>query len=519
MGNTQSHKNDVNPTTIVENFLKNGFTIKPFNNIITPRPPNTVEPNDPSKEYKDMCTDIVVKFFLSTDIIMFNFLKFVYSTFKIAIDKYKEAKNLEQWDIFFVYKGGNVLRIIANDFLAELPNLAAKEIHDYYDKFFKRSDADFSIYINPKISIYDTVFKDMTELSYLLQVYIRDIFMSDLSQYFDFYKYSSEYKTHILDEYKKVLEESNSVKDPDNKIFYGLKPMDITFDHNNFYQTEPDTQIIFNPNNDKETITQNLSSKKYTMKISSNETLDFISGTDNRIKFNLIRTKIMFNISFNDNGRILIKKIGGELIDVSIPHRLDKKLIHFFEHDGVNKYIQKYKLSEKNNEKTLIFYSFTYVYLANDLEYILFEFVKKPWDTPKYEKRLNRLLYFYFIDLFIKFKLMTQRKNVINELVALFSNSDVKKNPDGLVNSLRNFVKLYSVSNLMIVVLLKNIIRIITQELKTPEDYTQYDTMINTILENFKFMNKSFEGVKSFCTADGTLKLDFLYNNDFESLI
>ena len=131
------------------------------------------------------------------------------------------------------------------------------------------------------------------------------------------------------------------------------------------------------------------------MYIQMNQTLDF-SSSSGRIKFNLVRTKVNFNFIFQrPDGEKITKLIGGELIDVSIPHRLDNNLRHFYE-EGPDRLIQQYRLNYGDNK--LEFLSYTYFYLAHDLEFILFKFVRKPWQTPKYEKRLNRLFYLYVID-------------------------------------------------------------------------------------------------------------------------
>jgi len=201
MGAQQSSKNKADISQMLEDFLSGKLKKPSYKNY-----PHTVEKRsaelvDDSREFKDLCTDIIVKQFLSTDQSMFNFLSLVYGNFYNAIEMYKEAKGLAEWDIFFVYKGGNILRIISNDFLRELPRASSKIITDYYDQFFKRSDADFSIYVNPVLENYDQVHSDMTYLSYLLQFYIRKNFSHHLTDYFDLFKYSRDFKTHLLSEY------------------------------------------------------------------------------------------------------------------------------------------------------------------------------------------------------------------------------------------------------------------------------------------------------------------------------
>jgi hypothetical protein len=470
---------------------------------------------DDHREYKDMCTDIVVKQFLSSDVSMFNFLKLVYQTFDQALDIYKKAKGMDKWDIFFVYKGGNILRIIANDFLGELPTMASRNIHKYYDKFFRRSDADFSIYVNPSIPNYDVVYQDVTNLSYLLQVYIRTIFSDNLASFFDFYKYSTEYRKSLLDKYIDILKASRSITDVKNKSYYGLTPIDIIFDDNKSYVGKVDLQMKMCPDKKSTITTDDLNDQLNAMYIQKNETLDFKSSAG-RVKFNLVRTKILFNLMFKTpNGQVVLHPVGGELIDVSIPHKFDNNLIHFYD-VGVD-YIQQYKLTNEDNNIELSFYSYKYTYLSHDLEYILFKFVNKPWETPKYEKRLNRLMYLYYIDLFVKLQDMPSRKRAVAEMTKLLSNS--KFSDETLIQNLQKCAAKYDEKDLLIAVLPRNITRIIENELQDNGDIVEYNKMIDVIMLNFIQMTKSFDGVKAYCSQDGTIKLDILYDNEFSSLI
>jgi len=328
MGNNITKQDIVDNKTIVDRYLKcssergnythddlNGKNLFKLDN----KDKKLVGDN---REYKDMCTDIVNKIFFSSDNSMFNFLSVVYNTFSESIDYYKSKKGLTKWDIFFVYKGGNILRIISNDFLKELPSVASRDIHKYYDKFFKRSDADFSIYINPELSSYNEVYTDMSNLSYLLQENIRKIFLNNQCDYFDYFKYTPEYAKTQMNDYVKIFKKSKAVTDSGNKTFYGLVPDDIIFIDNCDYVGESDILIKFE-NGEKQISKQKIGYNQNHLFIQQNETLDFKSSSG-RVRFNLIRTKILFNLIFKSESGFGSKKIvpmGGELIDVSIPNR------------------------------------------------------------------------------------------------------------------------------------------------------------------------------------------------------
>ena len=528
MGTIQSNQQKFkdNVDTIVGDLL-NGSLKKPeyqnYSHIIDPRSDELI---DYSREYKDLCTDIIVKLFLSEETGMFNFLTLVYGTFDQAIEIYRIAKGLQKMDVFFVYKGGNILRIISNDFLRELPRAASKIITDYYEQFFKRSDADFSIYIQPDLKDYDRIYDDMTYLSYLLQVYIRKIFSDNLTEFFELFKFNTAYKKELLTEYFNRASDAKALKDPMNKIFNGCVLKKFIFletqigpGDKEHYQGKHDLAKEMTENG--KIATFDLDKTPHGMFIQMNQTLDFESPSG-RIKFNLIRTKVNFNFVFEKpDGEKMTKLIGGELIDVSIPHRLDDNFRHFYE-EGPDKLLQLYRLSYGDNR--LEFLSYTYFYLAHDLEFILFKFVNKPWETPKYEKRINRLFYLYVIDLFIKLDTTIKRKNVLLDLLnGIFkinlTEDNLLESGKKILDFIEYFINKYSNKNLLILTLLEQIRRIILEGLTSLKDIDEYNKMRKILMENCNIMNQSFKGTKSYCSDDGNINVELLYDNDFKSLI
>ena len=527
MGANQSSKNKEDISQILADFLSGKLkkpSYKDYPHTLEKRSQELVDDN---REFKDLCTDIIVKQFLATDQSMYNFLTLVYGNFDNAIQMYKQSKGLSKWDIFFVYKGGNILRIISNDFLRELPRASSKIITDYYEQFFKRSDADFSIYINPVLENYDEVHSDMTFLSYLLQVYIRKQFSNHLIDYFDLFKFSQDYKTRLLKEYYDKASHANSFKNPSNKTFYGAKLDKFIFlnvdigsnSSRDIYEGKVDLAQEITVKN--KVATFELDKTPHGMFIQMNQSLDF-SSPSGRIKFNLVRTKVNFNFIFTmANGSKSKKSIGGELIDVSIPHRLDNNLSHFYE-EGANNYIQQYRLSFGN--QTLEFLSYKYSYLAHDLEFILFQFVRKPWMTPKYEKRLNRLFYLYVIDLFVKLPTISERKNIILDILNNVFKVELDINNlfttgKEVIDGIQYYMANYKKNDLLITRLLAEIRRIILEELNTTEDIENYNSMCLTLVQNCNIMNLSFKGVKSFCSEEGNINVETLYDNDFKALI
>jgi len=529
MGTVQSSLNTENETieNIVSDLLDGKIKKPTYKDYQSELDSVSDELIDYNREYKDLCTDIIVKTFLSEETGMFNFLQLVYGTFDKAIKIYRLSKNIDKIDIFFVYKGGNILRIISNDFLRELPRAASKIITDYYEQFFKRSDADFSIYINPNIENYDQIYDDMTYLSYLLQVYIRKIFSENLTDYFEIFKFNQKVKQHVLTDYFNRASRANALVDPNNKILYQsvlkkLVFLDIQIGNGEKEHYIGKYDLAKEITNDNKIATFDLDKIHHGMFIQMNQTLDFNSSSG-RIKFNLVRTKVCFNFIFEKpNGEKMNKLIGGELIDVSIPHRLDDNFKHFYESNGPQNLLQLYRLSY--GKSRLEFLSYTYFYLAHDLEFILFKFVKKPWQTPKYEKRINRLFYLYVIDLFVKIDSLKERKNIIFDILNGIFKINLKvesllENGKKILDSIDYFINKYRKKDLLIIVLLENIKNIVLHELVTENDLEEYNNMLKIFIQNSIIMIEAFKGVRTYCSEDGNLNVELLYNNDFKSLI
>ena len=114
------------------------------------------------QELESHVTEFVTNTLLETNENIASFLYLITSTFDHVLKKYCKKKSLEQTDIYFAYKGGNMLRMLVNGSLANFPKFVSTLIEEKYNKYFKKSDADFSIYINPELhnfyEIYNEIF-------------------------------------------------------------------------------------------------------------------------------------------------------------------------------------------------------------------------------------------------------------------------------------------------------------------------------------------------------------------------
>ena len=113
-------------------------------------------------------TNFITTEYLANDLTIAQFVRLVTDTFQKILNKYIILKNLPEDSIIFVYKGGNILRIISREFMRSIPHKCAELIVNTYYQYFKRSDADFSIYIDPSIEEkkYDEITKEITKITY-----------------------------------------------------------------------------------------------------------------------------------------------------------------------------------------------------------------------------------------------------------------------------------------------------------------------------------------------------------------
>ena len=142
---------------------------------------------------------------------LYNLLYIIHTFYNDCIDYYIQQKNLKPDDIIFLFKGGNIFKIIANKFWSELPNKAMYKFIEEYKSYFKRSDLDFGIYINPDLST--TIINDITIISYKLQVLISEILLTHKEICFKWFKYNNKYKQEILQNLLFDINNTQSLKE------------------------------------------------------------------------------------------------------------------------------------------------------------------------------------------------------------------------------------------------------------------------------------------------------------------
>lgn len=422
------YDNDQVVETIIQLIVSNQYDI-PISKLVSTYEKTESEERVLPNPLEGVITDMITNKFLESDVSISHFLSLITGTFTSAINKYIFYKQLQQNSIHFIYKGGNVLRMIEKSFLTKLPGNISQILDKYYSGDFKKSDADFSIYIDPTFTNFEKIYKDMTNMSYLLLSYIRLLFYQNPAYYFDFYKYDQEIqKNLLLDYFNKLAEENKKSENTKTLINLILGPESkrqdtlIKYEESNSntnslnyinqtnVQQGGSTVAVYQIKRlDEMTASNDLllnnliikqkeifGGKETNYYISINETLDF-KLQKSLIKFNLARMKVnTIGVFKDENNQIQNKNLAGELIDVSILHKESHGINDFFNHQS--EYIKIYKY-EEGTANEFDFKAISKDYMIHDLEFILFSTVQYPWLDNKYGKRIKRLMFLYLIDM------------------------------------------------------------------------------------------------------------------------
>jgi hypothetical protein len=478
---------------------------------------------DELRPLKAVATDIVVNEFLGTKDTLYNFLSFVYGLFYYTLYLYRERQGLTRDQLVFVYKGGNILRIISNEFLLELPDQATQALAEFYAPFFKRSDLDFSIYLSPHVSNYDEKFHEVTLIAYQLQDYARCFFEKHMMHYFNLFRYNAEYQGMVLEPYLAAFNEARPKNTPEFVNFKVGEATAIIGNNSSFaYEANPDMTLAFlnEGQEDWQAPVRQVARAEISppqpgsiMTITHNDALEF-GRADLHIRFNLTRTKIIFTL-LTASGET--QNVGGELIDVSVPHKSDANLEHFFEHLQDNLAWFQLKLKD---EVVASFYSYSLSYLISDLYYILFITVDLPWEDSKYAKRLNRLFYLNFVDIFIQMEDARAKLEVLEDLRTLvilpltqpFNSKRIKA-------SLQKFESKHGGKKLEIHTLVRHILGLVDKVSKQPKEQEALQDFGKVLLENVNFTISTIQNVKQYCSTSGKAREGQLYEGAMQSLV
>jgi len=346
-----------------------------------------------------------------------------------AIIRSKGKQELQDIDIIFLYKGGTTLKILFDKYRCIFRDTRNDAFFINLEKYFKRSDSDYVIMINPNIN-FDTNGISFEFVYYIVCFYtthvlniIKNIIYetSNTNQIIDKTKITPELmgkKIIEIDKAIKDIKEDDELKDICVQYTKCGNLLNISFlDSNNqpiiYYQPqgEPNHQIIQKISeylNGNMTVICNTDSNMYIKQIITGIQSDiqfslnndvYIKSGENIASFCLQRLKINFVGCFQnmeDQSNPICSKFSAELVDVVIFKKDSTALKEFYSNidKEYNTYI--YYLYGKK----LQYFSYSIYGHLNDLIYILFDMSNFPWVDKKFEYRINRLIFMIIIELY-----------------------------------------------------------------------------------------------------------------------
>ena len=493
----------------------------------------------------DKMTDLVSSEKVFTDNTMDYIYKFQSIVIKLIdgmINDYRNKNNIDEKDLFFIYKGGTVMKILYDKYKLKIKNNGLDKFFSNYNKSFSRSDSDYSVMINPYLDNHIKHYLEVNKIVYSCLINIRDIFENDNNNIIPLNNLTNDVMINKIREINDILNNTkenigdfplcDNLRHINNIIGIGWKNGHIMSEEitNIYYDnTEKDNEddiiqvnrtLLFKKNGivpiqkidyaltydnkNRRILLPLVNNGSNSIYLSVNETNEYYSEKSNT-KFMLQRLKLNFVLYYKTkDGEYGYMDCPSELVDVSIPKSGDTGMIHLYEHG--NKHIfDKFRIYKYMNEgKKLEFRSYTIYGFMMDLIGILFIQNDYPWIDKKYGKRINRLLFFMFMELSlytsgndIIYTIYKLLKKIFEKSVSILMNIDNKNN---LLDELQDNIiileniKLKNNNKLGTIEFLRNIKKII--EKITEDDVPKFVEMSKIINNQLKLIDENINTTK-----------------------
>lgn len=433
---------------------------------------NTIEIFDQKKKFADEITKIMngdLLFNSKKQNIINNFQYLINKMFNDKILEYINSKGFKEDSILFVYKGGTTMKIIYDKYKSILTQ--NNKLFDDFEKFFSRSDADYSIFINMiyfnTFDSYNQVLCDVNRITFNILEKIQEILSNNLPCMCPIDNVTSADLKSLLASFNNILNTPDRDKTlPDfndiqefigitfnNKDYFtksvpvGLIDSDIhnlTIQSGKSHLSEFDINFVSKKTQLKQFGKIDSTRDDFIIKIQENnvpgkpkfspsickisrqpnrngiyyylnETNKFL-GNGSLADFNLHRLKINAIIYYiTKSGQYGYFNNPSELVDISIGNFYEDKLQGL----DFNKIIKKYK----NNK--VEFYSYSIYGFIDDIYKGIFSETKYPWEAAKYEKKAYRVMILMFIYINNKFNNTKVLYDALNQFFIDLTNDKV----------------------------------------------------------------------------------------------
>ena len=376
--------------------------------------------------------------------------------------------------IFILFKGGNVMKNLFETIKDK--NVLDIKTVNYMRNYFKKSDFDFeSVILNYNNMDEYKKYYDYTVNIVLFTIKsIYDILLTNSNLFFEIEKEFEANKENILELLNNKLKE---IKLNNANIYKIDKFTDISINNdtsNNLY-TFDETSIVDNKVNKILNITINKNNSPYHYYL--NDIVE-VMNDNNELSFILGRIKYTFKVRYtNLNNKTNYINLNSEILDISMARYNDYKLKYYMDNNIDKEIINYYKKDDKLD--TLNYNSYTIYSLLNDL-FIQFRERKYIWGTDKYDKKLNRFI--FFINIYLSSELGEFNYNrLVGKFIEYINNLNQQQQYNELLNMLKNEMNINNnnVFYLFIELINKNYENTLNDTDETKE-------LLNNIIKNIK---------------------------------
>jgi hypothetical protein len=376
-------------------------------------------------------------------------------------------------------------------------NLLDENIIEFINDRFKKTDFDFEIKILPNdIILYNKYYDYSVKIVLFIINSIKEILEYDDTLYFDIANKFDINKNSII---KKLNDSIDTLKISNRNIYNidKITNIDIDYDTNNLLYTFDEEKKKDNKVNKIVNIIIDKNKSPYYYNL--NEIISFsnnILKKTNLTTFILGRVKYSFKITYNKINNIdsHTMKLQSEIFDLSISRYNDYKKMETSRTLGDKDNINIYYKNDPNFGK-IKYNSYNIELLLNDFMQQFNEY-KYIWMMNKYEKKLNRYLFFINMKLsnnkdeFDYAQTINKIKDLLKDLLNLTIN-------DGLLNEFKNENKDKIILQFIdYITRIFNLVIIDTDENKNK--FKEFIDLIKTFFNNasyvnFKIPEKEFE--------------------------
>lgn len=282
--------------------------------------------------------------------------------------------------LYFVYRGGNVIRAYRKAFEDHISGAAREYFSQAFDSYFRESDLDFYVIIHDGHTMtaekVRAVAEDVQAMSYEALARARDAILQRPTKYLSFLKYNKEVLTELFAGVVAQAQEQNPHPDVrvvaigfEKTVYPPLVAPKEPYIRKDFlvFPTAKGLGITDLPDRGKPS----------PLYISVNGE---IADHEQSVAFKLTRLLINFVAFFETRDGLQKTNVSSELYDVSVGLKEDK-MFEKYSQDSFREY-------HCRDGHVLIP---TLETLIEDLEVILFS-RGTPWEDPKYKKRIKRLI-------------------------------------------------------------------------------------------------------------------------------